>query len=84
MVQVLHSKQVTTRAPHDCWGCEMPVPIGEKAERTTGIESNRIASIYWCGTCQDFLQALDFDPEEGFHFGELAKMDGYPRDRSSS
>ena len=78
MVEVLSSKVVTTKTPHNCWGCGNPIPIGERVEHTTCIDMG-ILSMYWCGICSEFMGTLDsYDTENGFCYGELKEMDGYP------
>lgn len=79
MVEVLSSKVVTTRTPHNCWGCGNPIPVGTKVQCVTGVDDSRIGSVYWCDNCKVFMQTLDhWDTENGFCYGELKDMDGYP------
>lgn len=78
MVEIVSSRLVTTRAPHHCWGCKNPSAIGQKMERTVCVDMGCISSIYWCDTCSKFINTLDVYDTDGFEFGELAEMEGYP------
>ena len=79
MVNVISSKHVTTKTPHNCWGCKSPILIGTTVQCVTSVDGGSIASVYWCDTCEEFMSTLDsYDMSDGFCFGELAEMADYP------
>ena len=77
---VIGMKYVTVRVKHECWGCMDFIPRGTTVNRVTGVWDGRISSVYWCDTCQTFMDTLDhYDLENGFEYGALSEMPDYPR-----
>ena len=49
------SRFVTTRKPHQCWGCGGVFPAGSKMEDTVGVWRGEFYGFYYCETCHDWL-----------------------------
>ncbi len=66
------SKFVTTRKPHQCWGCGEAFPAGTRMDYTTGVFCGDFYSSYYCEDCHDWLAHAD--PEyfqDGIGFGDV-------------
>lgn len=70
MSEMISSKTVITRKIHSCWGCGFKYPQGTKMQRNTCSNDGKIASSYWCPTCQKYwARHLEYGDE--IMFGEL-------------
>ena len=79
-MNLISDKKVKTRKMHKCWGCLESIPIGTSTTRITSVDGGEIASVYWCDRCEKFLSKLSLlDKEDGFLFGELKSLEGYPK-----
>ncbi len=72
----IKSKQVKTRKPHRCWGCEREFPAGTIMQAITCVESGEPGDIhtsYWCPVC---IAVVDEDWEEdGYSYGQIRDGD---------
>jgi len=75
MVELIVSKKVITRKPHNCWGCRKEYPVGSKLERNVSIDGGEIMIAYFCDDCQDYINNMDsLDAQDGFEYGQIADM----------
>ena len=75
---ILSQKKVTTRKPHVCQACGILYPIGVQMDVVNQVLDGKLASSYWCATCQAFL-ALQ-DPLDVFDAGfdrDIWEWEGY-------
>ena len=78
-MDIVAEKIVKTRKPHDCWGCMKPIPISTKTQTVTSVDGGKMATVYWCEKCVEFMGTLDgYEMQDGFEYGELSKDDRYP------
>lgn len=70
-MQVISSKTVDIRKPHNCWGCTKLIEPPAKMEITVSVDDT-IMSAYWCDECQEKINNMDYyDRMDGFVYGEL-------------
>lgn len=82
MYYLFEQREVITRKPHNCWGCTEIIPIKTKVMCVTSVDAGEFVTSYWCDICDKFLRTLDyFDCENGFVYGELKFIEGYPSPR---
>ena len=55
MGDILKWKEVKTRKPHKCWGCDEEHPKGSKMISSTYVDGGEIHSSYWCATCVKYM-----------------------------
>ena len=71
-MDVLEDKMVTTRKPHDCWGCAKKFPTGTRMWFTKTADGGGISMAWLCEECIDILDSLEaWEKEDGFDYGEL-------------
>ncbi len=77
-METLSQKLVTTRKPHQCWGCEKVFPAGTKLSCVTTADGGEFNTVYWCARCQEVLQehGEDIDRyDDGLLLGEVAEYE---------
>ena len=77
-MQTLSEKHVTTRKPHQCWGCTQMFPAGTEMDRVTSAEDREISTVYWCGHCWAILKehGRDIDRyDDGLFLGDVAEYE---------
>ncbi len=71
-MEVISSKQVKIRKPHNCWGCTTLVEPPTRMEVSVSVDGGKIMSAYWCDLCQDKMDKMDsYDRQDGFCYGVL-------------
>ena len=76
MSDILKQKQVTTRKPHNCWGCAREFPTGTVLLFIKSVDDGLIFSIYWCEVCQEVLrECADSDSDDEYNYGEVTEYD---------
>lgn len=70
MCDVISVKNVKTRKPHRCFGCQRSVPIGTTIQRSVNAEDGQIYNIYMCDICVDAMEAESKAQGGGICFGE--------------
>lgn len=66
------SRFVTTRKPHQCWGCGEMFPAGSRMEHTAGVWGGDFYSSYYCDTCHDWLvENQDYFLDNGIGLGDV-------------
>lgn len=77
-MDVIGSRNVSTRKEHICWGCSRKFPAGMKMRVVTCADAGRISTAYWCKSCCDFMDTLpSYETEDGFGPGDLLNYDEY-------
>ena len=73
-MEILSSKDVTTRKSHICWGCAKAFPEGTVMNVVACIEGRKASSAYWCKECvEKYNQIPSYVFEDGMVMGELAE-----------
>jgi len=75
MSEILKSKDVITRKPHDCFGCNKTYSPSTSMKRQSVKDGNTVFTSYLCETCQEVI-ARTF--EYGDEFGEGDVRNGDP------
>ena len=71
-MNVISSKKVKIRKPHNCWGCTTLYEPPAEMEVSVSVDGGTIMSAYWCESCQEIMDNMDsFDLQDGFDYGEL-------------
>ena len=71
-MDILENKMVTTRKPHNCWGCTKEFPAGTEMGFMKGADAGVISRSWWCDDCIALLDTLDgWEGEDGFEYGDL-------------
>ena len=78
-MNIVSDKKVKTRKPHKCWGCMEDIPTGATVQAVTSVDGGKIATVYWCDRCADFITKVDWG-EDGWEFGELKQCEGYTKE----
>jgi len=74
-MQVISSKDVKIRKPHNCWGCTTLFEPPTVMECSVSTEGTQIMSAYWCKTCQGILDTMSYyDTQAGFCYGDLKEQ----------
>jgi hypothetical protein len=66
----IKSQVVTTRKPHQCWGCKREFPAGSKLEAITNVDEV-IQTTYWCPVCVEVWNILGLGAGDDVACGEL-------------
>lgn len=69
------SERVTTRKPHQCWGCQHKTPKGEIMLRCTAVDMGRISSTYFCAVCEAVMDEWHADDREWIDEGGIKSGD---------
>ena len=74
MSELIRRQTVTTRKPHQCFGCCTTIPSGSQAERDTCKSDYFIYTIYLCEDCITFEKTLptDYWIDGSYREGDLA------------
>lgn len=75
MSEILSSKDVVTRKPHKCFGCNKIYPVKTSMCRQAIQDCGTVFTSYLCDTCEEVI-ARTF--ECGDEFGEGELYDGDP------
>lgn len=70
MRDVLESKEVITRKPHNCWGCTQKFPSKTKMKYHKEVDEGEFIISYWCDKCIEIMNR-DFRFDDEFEYGEL-------------
>lgn len=77
-MEIIEDKYVTTRVPHNCWGCKREFRKGINMRFLKNVGSGTVLNIYLCEDCDIFISGLDPDEREGdFEYGDLLNYDDY-------
>ena len=60
-MDILLQKYVTTRKPHECWGCGRKFQKGSSLQYVKAVDNGVISGVYWCEVCQHVLNNGGFD-----------------------
>ncbi len=71
MADFYTSRFVTTRKPHQCWGCAETFPAGTRMDYVAGVFDGDFSSTYYCETCSEYLSAHPEYFEDGIGFGDV-------------
>lgn len=69
MSEILSSKIVTTRTPHDCFGCGRKFPVGTAMQHEGIKDGSSVFTAYLCDSCCAIQGTFSLGDE--FGFGEL-------------
>lgn len=61
MSTCLRHKIVKTRKSHQCFGCEEPIPIGDKAQCSVYVDNGTVYNFYLCLPCIDYRNKEDVE-----------------------
>ncbi len=75
---IISDRRVSTRAAHNCWGCKADIPVGSKVRRIVHVENGPPYNVFWCDPCDTFMDDEYPYDADGWGYGELAQMEGYP------
>jgi len=66
MSDTLKCKQVKTRKPHNCQGCDRTMPVGSAMEVVETVDYGDFCRTYWCYTCgRYFSMHCEYDDMVG-------------------
>lgn len=74
MSTILSSKDVVTRKPHNCFGCNNTYPSKTIMSRQAVIDCGTVFTSYLCDTCQEVI-ARTFEYGDEFCAGDLYSGD---------
>ena len=70
MSEILHWKEVKTRKPHRCFGCQKTYPAGTEMTHAAYADGGSVDGCYWCETCVEYM-ARYFEPGDETGQGEI-------------
>lgn len=65
-MDIFGRKTVSTRKPHNCFGCGRKFPKGTKMEASCVVECGSIRTDYLCLTCVDITSHMSWGDEFGY------------------
>lgn len=74
MSDILRWKEVKTRKPHRCWGCNHEYPAGSTMVSAAYADGGTAVSAYWCPVCQEYMHRYSRYGEEACQ-GEIYSND---------
>lgn len=49
---IFEVKEVITRKPHHCWGCDIAYPANIRMNNVKAVQDGEFQNNYWCLNCQ--------------------------------
>ena len=71
MADFYNSQFVTTRKPHQCWGCAETFPPGTRMDLTAGVFQGDFHSAYYCEDCSNYATNNPECFENGIGLGDV-------------
>lgn len=74
-MNIIETKNVIIRKPHNCWGCKRKFEKGKELLLVKCADNNTVYNIYWCFICDSYIQnnRSELDLDLGIDYGELVE-----------